>query len=61
MDQKTFEAPRSLGSMLARPMSDEEIALVGGGAVSSAERALDPGTHGPEDHSPTGNPCTDCD
>jgi hypothetical protein len=53
------EAVRTLGRSLARPMSEEEVALVSG--ADPLQDSVDPGTHGWEDHSPTGNPCADCD
>lgn len=48
---------RTIGRQLARQLTDAELRAVSGANYLQA----DPGTHGPEDHSPTGNPCHDCD
>jgi hypothetical protein len=48
---------RTLGRQLARELTEQELAVVSGGFASSeSETATDL-----TDHTPTGNPCSDCD
>jgi hypothetical protein len=48
---------RTLGRQLARELTEQELAVVSGGFASSESATATDLT----DHTPTGNPCSDCD
>jgi hypothetical protein len=52
--QETVKFERTLGRTLAREIPEAELEVVVGGLMAA-------GTHGSDDHSPTGEPCSDCD
>jgi hypothetical protein len=60
-EQFKSDTVRTLGRSLARPMSEEEISLVSGADGQSTEDNQQSWSHGDDDHSQTGMPCTDCD
>jgi len=49
---------RPIGRRLARVLTKEEFVSIFGKQVG---RLAATGTHGTDDHTPTGNPCQDCD
>jgi hypothetical protein len=49
---------RPIGRRLARVLTKEEFVNIFGKQVG---RLAAVGTHGTDDHTPTGNPCQDCD
>lgn len=48
---------RTIGRQLARNLTEAELELVAAGMMMLNTG----GSHGQDDHSPTGNPCSDCD
>ena len=49
---------RPIGRRLARVLTKEEFVSIYG---KQTGRLAAVGTHGSDDHTPTGNPCQDCD
>lgn len=58
MESVAAPAARTLGRQLAREISVDEMSNVSGGGPFVGNS---PESHGTDDHSPTGNPCSDCD